>query len=90
MKISIDSMMKHLVKNTKKLNEVTDYLFDLLERQSLFQASEYYSDLKKWNSKIVKDYYVFATPTMFLLNNKRQIILPPSSAKQMDAWVGGR
>jgi thiol-disulfide isomerase/thioredoxin len=46
-----------------------------------------YSDLKKWNSKIVKDYYVFSTPTMFLLDNKREIILRPNSVKQMDAWV---
>lgn len=41
MKISIDAMMVNLLKDEKKLNEVTNYLFDLLERQSLFQASEY-------------------------------------------------
>jgi len=207
MKISIDAMIKHLVKNEKKLNEVTEYLFDLLERHSLFQASEYLaikvlnevsctidndlakqletyramkkgniapdiqfssalvapgynkdalpknlSDLKskytvvvfgaswcpkcteelpeiaklyakwksqgvevvfvsldedkevyksfikifpfistcdyqKWDSKIVKDYYVFGTPTMFLLDNKREIILRPNSVNQMDSWV---
>jgi thiol-disulfide isomerase/thioredoxin len=46
-----------------------------------------YSDLKKWNSKTVKDYYVFSTPTMFLLNDKREIILRPNSVKQMDTWV---
>lgn len=204
MKISIDVMMEKLVTNEKTLNEVTDYLFDLLERHSLFQASEYlalkvlnqgsctinsdlanqletyramkkgniapeivftkanfinpsktvtkltdvkskytvvvfgaswcpkcneelpeiaklydkwkskevevvfvalednrnsfidfaksfpfpsYSDGKKWESKIVKDYYVFSTPTMFLLDNKREIILRPNSVKQVDAWV---
>lgn len=204
MKISIDAMMKYLIKDNKKLNEVTDYLFDLLERQSLFQASAYlaikvlneesctidsnlakqletyramkkgniapdmdfekafftkptqsignlsdlkspytlvvfgaswcpkcneelpeifafynnwkakgvevvfisleddrksfmdfaekfpflsYSDLKKWDSKIATDYYVFATPTLFLLNNKREILLRPNSAKQVDAWI---
>lgn len=204
MKISIDAMMEKLVTNEKVFNEVTDYLFDLLERHSLFQASEYlalkvlnqgsctinsdlanqletyramkkgniapdivfersnfisttkilnklsdvkskytivvfgaswcpkckeelpeitklynkwkskgvevvyialeedkksfmdfatnfpfasYSDLKKWDSKIVKNYYVFSTPTMFLLDNKREIILRPNSVKQMDAWV---
>jgi thiol-disulfide isomerase/thioredoxin len=204
MKISIDAMMKHLVKDNKKLNEVTNHLFDLLERKSLFQASEYlalkllnedscvleadlakqletyramkkgstapeivfdkasfakperaitklsdlksnytlvsfgaswcpkckeefaqiasfytnwkikgvevlligleddrkaftdftanfpfpsYSDLKKWNSKIVTDYYVFATPTMFLLNDKREIVLRPNSVAQVDAWI---
>lgn len=44
-------------------------------------------DYKKWESPIAKDYYVFATPTMFLLNNKREILLRPNSVKQMDAWV---
>ncbi|MEN9975866.1 MAG: Thiol-disulfide oxidoreductase ResA [Bacteroidota bacterium] len=46
-----------------------------------------YSDLKKWDAKIVKDYFVFATPTLFLLDNTRKIILRPNSVKQMDAWV---
>ena len=207
MKISIDSMMTKLVKDEKKLNEITDYFFDLLERHSLFQASEYlvlkvlnevsctidnnlakqletyramkkgniapdfsfypntifpseisrektqklsdfktsytlvvfgssscpkcveeipqlaekYSvwkaqgvevvfisldeneqnyqqfigsfpfisscDFKKWKSPIVESYYVFGTPTMFLLDNKREILLRPNSVKQMDAWV---
>jgi hypothetical protein len=44
-------------------------------------------DFKKWNSPIVESYYVFGTPTMFLLNNKREILLRPNSVKQMDAWV---
>ncbi len=204
MKLSIDAMMVKLVTNEKIFNEVTDYLFDLLEKHSLFQASEYlalkvlnegsctinsdlanqletyramkkgniapdivftksnfisstkivtklsevkskytvvvfgaswcpkcneelpaiaklynkwksksvevvfvaleedrndfinfaktfpflsYSDNKKWESKIVKDYYVFSTPTMFLLDDKRKIVLRPNSVKQMDAWV---
>jgi thiol-disulfide isomerase/thioredoxin len=204
MKISIDAMMIKLTTNDKIFNEVTDYLFDLLEKHSMFQASEYlalkvlnegsctinndlanqletyramkkgniapnmvfdksnfinpnkifnklsdikskytvvvfgsswcpkckeelpeitklynkwkskgvevvfvaieenkktfidfakaypfpsYSDNKKWESKIVKDYYVFSTPTMFLLDNKREIILRPNSVKQVDTWV---
>ena len=207
MKISIDAMMVNLVKDNQKLNEVTDYLFDLLESHSLFQASEYlaikvlnetsctinsdlakqlesyramkkgniapdilfsgdnfapgyeqkntptklselknkytvvifgaswcpkcteelheiakqyskwkaqgvevvyvsldeskelfknftsifpfisFCDYQKWNSKAVKDYYVFGTPTMYLLNEKREILLRPNSVKQMDAWV---
>lgn len=206
MKVSIDAMMVHLVKDDNRLNEVTDYLFNLLEQHSLFQASEYlalkvlnetsctinsdlakqlesyramkkgniapdivftedhvapgyasnlphklsdiksnYSvvvfgaswcpkcteelpevaklyakwkvqgvevvyvsldedkqmfqsfvkdfpfistcDYQKWKGNIVRDYYVFATPTMFLLNDKREILLRPNSVKQMDAWV---
>lgn len=207
MKLSIDAMMVHLVKDNQKLNEITDYLFDLLERHSLFQASEYLAlkvlnttgctlnsdlakqletyramkkgntapdvlfqgeiiapnfaagktppklsalqtkytlvvfgagwcpkckeeipeiaklytkwkargvevvfvsldenkasfnefskdfpfistcDYKKWNGTIVNDYYVFATPTMYLLDGKREILLRPNSVKQVDAWV---
>ncbi len=206
MKHSIDAMMVHLIKDEKKLNEVTDYLFNLLEKHSHFQASEYlalkvlnetsctidsdlsnqlesyramkkgniapdmvfsgdfvapgyasefpkklsdinsnftvivfgaswcpkcteelpeiaklYSkwkgqgvevvyvsldedntlfqnfvkifpfistcDYLKWKSPIVKNYFVFATPTMYLLDNKREILLRPNSAKQVDAWV---
>ena len=207
MQHSIDAMLVNLVNNEQKLNEVTDYLFDLLERHSLFQASEYlalkvlnetsctlnsdlakqlesyramkkgntapdiifngdnfapgyeqnkapnklseikskyrvvvfgaswcpkcteelpeiaklyqkwkaqgvevvfvsldenkemfknfasifpfisFCDYQKWNSGAVKDYYVFGTPTMYLLNEKREILLRPNSVKQMDSWV---
>ena len=41
----------------------------------------------KWESPVVKDYYVFGTPTVYLLNNKREIILRPTSIDQVDAWV---
>jgi thiol-disulfide isomerase/thioredoxin len=206
MKLSIDAMMTYLVRDEKKLNEVTDYLFNLLEQHSLFQASEYlalkvlnetsctidgdlarqlesyramkkgniapdmvfsgdlvapgyaaalpkklsdvkqkytvvvfgagwcpkckedlpeisklYSkwkaqsvevvyvsldedktvfqtaikdfpfistcDYKKWKGDIVQNYYIFGTPTLFLLDKNRQILLRPNSVKQMDAWV---
>ncbi len=208
MHVSIDRMMEHLVKNEERLNQVTDYLFSLLERHSLFGASEYLalkvlnevgctvdanlakqlesyramkkgniapdfsfkgdllapgyaadgpipgklSDLKseyvvvvfgaswcpkcteelgkmasvydkwkkygvevvfvsldvdkksftdfsdsfpfisvcdygKWNSAVVQAWYVSGTPTIYLLNNKREILLRPNSFNQMDAWV---
>ena len=205
MQISIDAMLIPLKKDEQKLNEVTDYLFDVLEKRSLFKASEYLAlkvlkevsctinsdlarqletyramkvgntapdivfpttrvnpfndftihklsdltsnytlvvfgaswcpkckeempaiaklyrtwkaqgvevllvsldedqkafyeftinypfisitDLKKWDGTIAKDYYVFGTPTMYLLDKNRKIILRPNSVKQMDAWV---
>jgi thiol-disulfide isomerase/thioredoxin len=46
-----------------------------------------YCDYKKWESKVAQDYYVFGTPTFYLLNNKREIILRPNSTTQMEAWV---
>ena len=206
MQHSIDAMMLNLIKDEQILNEITNYLFDLLERHSLFQASEYlalkvlnqtsctidsdlarqlesyramkkgnkapeidfgnntyihgvkqsqfnnlsslktfytllvfgaswcpkcmeempkiiqnyvkwrnlgveivfisldteqpafeqssgvypflsYCDYKKWESPVVQDYYVFGTPTMYLLDKNRKILLRPNSVKQMDAWV---
>lgn len=201
---SIDLMIASLMHDQKKLNEVTDFLFDLLERRSLFQSSEYlalkmlnekgcslnadltsqleiyramkkgniakdivfnstyknnglqnfskltdiqspyylvvfgaswcpkcneelpelskfysewkkkgvevvfialdddsksyeefiksldfpcYTDLQKWESPIAKDYYVFGTPTMFLLDKNLTILLRPNSVKHADAWI---
>ena len=44
-------------------------------------------DYKKWDTHAALDYYVFATPTMFLLDKNQKIILRPNSVKQIDAWV---
>jgi len=46
-----------------------------------------YCDFKGWESKPSKDYHVFGTPTMFLINKERRIIIRPSSTEHMDAWV---
>ena len=44
-------------------------------------------DYQKWESPIAKNHHVFATPTIYLLNNKREILLRPNSASQLDSWV---
>lgn len=44
-------------------------------------------DYQKWESPIVQNYHVFATPTIFLLNNNREILLRPNSVSQLDSWV---
>jgi thiol-disulfide isomerase/thioredoxin len=44
-------------------------------------------DYQKWNSPIVNAYYVFGTPTMFLLDANRKILLRPDSVEHMNAWV---
>ncbi|MCA1762627.1 MAG: TlpA family protein disulfide reductase, partial [Flavobacteriales bacterium] len=46
-----------------------------------------YCDYKKWESPVAEDYYVFSTPTMFLLDTENKIRLRPHSVKQVDAWV---
>ncbi|MEI7423936.1 MAG: TlpA disulfide reductase family protein [Prolixibacteraceae bacterium] len=42
---------------------------------------------QKWDSQSAKDYYVFATPTLFLLDRHQKILLRPNSVMQVDAWV---
>jgi hypothetical protein len=44
-------------------------------------------DYQKWESPVVQNYHVFATPTMYLLDNKQEILHRPNSVKQMDSWV---
>lgn len=44
-------------------------------------------DYQKWESPVVKAYHVFATPTIFLLNEKHEILLRPNSVRQLDSWV---
>ncbi len=44
-------------------------------------------DYQKWDSPIVNSYYVFATPTFYLLDNKQKIMLRPNSVKHLDSWV---
>ena len=46
-----------------------------------------YCDYKSWESEVVQDYYVFATPTLFLLDENRKIVLRPNSIEQVNAWV---
>jgi thiol-disulfide isomerase/thioredoxin len=44
-------------------------------------------DFKKWESKAVKDYHVFATPTIYMLNSELEIILKPNSVSQLNSWI---
>lgn len=41
MKISIDQMMENLVSDKRKRNDIITYLFEFLEKRSLFTVSEY-------------------------------------------------
>ena len=44
-------------------------------------------DFKGWENKMAQDYYVFAAPTLFLLDKEREIVLRPRSIEQVDAWI---
>lgn len=42
------------------------------------------SDLKEWDSDAAIDYNIYATPTMFLLDNKNTIIAKPITYKELE------
>ncbi|MCT4579988.1 MAG: thioredoxin-like domain-containing protein [Flavobacteriales bacterium] len=44
-------------------------------------------DFKQWDTQAAKDYHVFSTPTMFLLDRENNIVLRPNSIEQVDAWI---
>ena len=44
-------------------------------------------DYQKWENPIVEKYHVFATPTLYLLDNNREILLRPNSVSQLGSWV---
>jgi len=76
-----------------KAQNIEVVFVSLDENQNLFQSFATVfpfisvCDYKKWESPIVSKYHVFATPTIFLLDNKRKILLRPNSAGQLDSWV---
>lgn len=41
------------------------------------------SDIKGWDSKSAKDYYIYATPTMFLLNKHKTILGKPITLNEL-------
>ncbi|TVQ17574.1 MAG: hypothetical protein EA361_02280 [Bacteroidetes bacterium] len=57
------------------------------ERSSSAYPFISFSDYKGWETPSVKDYHIFATPTLFLLDHNFEILLRPHSVRQVDAWV---
>lgn len=44
-------------------------------------------DYKSWEGKAARDYFVFGTPTMYLLDNNNKILLKPRSPDHLQAWL---
>ena len=43
------------------------------------------SDLNGWNGKAAKDYFIYATPTMFLINRNNKILAKPLTVEGLSA-----
>ena len=46
-------------------------------------------DYKGWKTKSAIDYFVFDTPTMYLIDSENKILLKPFSAGQLNSWLIG-
>ncbi len=44
-------------------------------------------EYKQWDTRAAQDYYVFSTPSLFLLDNNNKILLRPHSIDQVNSWV---
>jgi len=44
-------------------------------------------DFKGWESQNVKNYYVFATPTIYILNKQNKIVAKPTNAIDTAKWL---
>jgi len=45
------------------------------------------SDLKGWDGKASNDYYIYATPTMFLVDQERKIIAKPTTIDEVQNMI---
>jgi len=43
-------------------------------------------DLKGWEGKTVSDYFIYATPSMFIINNKKKLIAIPASIQTLKKY----
>ena len=44
------------------------------------------ADIEGWNSKVAIDYFIYATPTMFLIDKNRKLIYKPTSIDDLQQW----
>lgn len=59
----------------------TEYDLAIKQFPSLFHST----DLKKWNGKAVKDYFVYGTPTFILLDSQKKILKKASTFEMLIA-----
>ena len=65
------------------LDENEQEFYDFIKEFPFISVCDYL----KWDSPLAQLYYVFSTPTLYLLNEQHEIILRPNSVKHLDAWI---
>lgn len=46
-----------------------------------------FCDYKQWDTQAAKDYFIFASPSIFLLDSQNRILLRSSYIKAVDTWI---
>jgi len=62
---------------------------DPLEYSNFYKDAPFitFCDTQGWETKAAKDYYVAATPTLYLLDKNNKIILKPNAIADLQAWL---
>lgn len=45
------------------------------------------TDLQKWESSFAEDYQVYATPSYFMMDKNRKLLIKPKDSEHVKAWV---
>jgi thiol-disulfide isomerase/thioredoxin len=83
--------IQKLMKNRQDFNVVAIGLES--EKYPWSSEHQYYPEfihglkLQKWDNPVVKLYHLHATPTFFILNNKREIIAEPYEVKDLEKYL---
>ncbi len=67
------------------IDQVRKSWTDIIENRGMQYLNV--SQLQGWDSPIVKDYKITATPTYFLLDNKGEIVLKPKRIYEVEAYL---
>ena len=77
----------HLIKDFEVLYISIDT--DALEYRNFYKDAPFvtFCDTKGWETAAAKDYYVAATPTLYVLDRDNKIVLKPHSIADFESWV---
>jgi peroxiredoxin len=83
--------LKPYYENWKKTDDVEVVFISLDQDETVFSnfTTDFpwvsSCDYKSWEGQAAKDYCVFATPTMYLLDNNQKVVAKPVSAEHLES-----
>jgi hypothetical protein len=45
------------------------------------------SDLEKWDGQATQDYFIYATPAMFLIDKERKVVVLPKNIEEINNHI---